>query len=311
MTKYNGVKKPLTPKLCLDKDHINNPQHSDRQHKMYIVLGALFILVFGLAAYFSKNRQKKSDLPRFLYRFWPNLIDSMTGKNILWYIFAIVMTIIIVRSGVDKEVQTFFQTVNPLGQTFAWICLRGGNFWHIGISLIIFGVGIKLKNRNLRIGGTAGIQATLTALLVVAELKFLSGRAAPLHIINGVRHESHFLQTDDPGNFRFDIWNHSFSDARLFWPSGHTATAIAVAAALTAFFPHKRWIPFVAYPLSFMMGTAMIEGDFHWFSDVVAGALIGHIIGWTVGKNFRNEWVRAPELKADPQADLNKQINSI
>jgi hypothetical protein len=31
----------------------------------------------------------------------------------------------------------------------------------------------------------------------------------------------------------------------------------------------------------------MIEGDYHWLSDIVAGALIGHIVGWVVGKQMR------------------------
>jgi hypothetical protein len=31
----------------------------------------------------------------------------------------------------------------------------------------------------------------------------------------------------------------------------------------------------------------MIDGDRHWASDVVAGALIGHAIGYSIGKAFR------------------------
>jgi hypothetical protein len=38
------------------------------------------------------------------------------------------------------------------------------------------------------------------------------------------------------------------------------------------------------------MGYAMIDGNIHWASDVVAGVLIGHAIGWTVGSDFRTRY---------------------
>jgi hypothetical protein len=30
-----------------------------------------------------------------------------------------------------------------------------------------------------------------------------------------------------------------------------------------------------------------MDRDSHWASDVVAGALLGHAIGWSIGRNFR------------------------
>ena len=38
------------------------------------------------------------------------------------------------------------------------------------------------------------------------------------------------------------------------------------------------------------IGIGMIEGDYHWASDVVAGALLGQVIGWTVGSHFRRAY---------------------
>jgi len=35
------------------------------------------------------------------------------------------------------------------------------------------------------------------------------------------------------------------------------------------------------------IGFGMVDGDRHWASDVIAGALIGHAIGYSVGKAFR------------------------
>jgi membrane-associated phospholipid phosphatase len=43
----------------------------------------------------------------------------------------------------------------------------------------------------------------------------------------------------------------------------------------------------IAYPVAAGIGAGMIVGDHHWASDVVAGALIGQAIGWSVGRSFR------------------------
>jgi hypothetical protein len=36
-----------------------------------------------------------------------------------------------------------------------------------------------------------------------------------------------------------------------------------------------------------LIGFGLIDGDHHWASDVVAGALIGHAIGYSIGHAFR------------------------
>lgn len=60
-----------------------------------------------------------------------------------------------------------------------------------------------------------------------------------------------------------------------------------MAAALSAYYPEHVWIPLVAYPTALLIGAGMIEGDHPWASDVLAGAMIGHAIGYSIGENFR------------------------
>lgn len=55
-------------------------------------------------------------------------------------------------------------------------------------------------------------------------------------------------------------------------PSGHTATAFAVAMALMAFFPHLK-VPLFAF--AFLIGLSRIVVNAHYFSDVLFGAAIG------------------------------------
>jgi membrane-associated phospholipid phosphatase len=61
-------------------------------------------------------------------------------------------------------------------------------------------------------------------------------------------------------------------------------------SSLVAFYPNEIWLPIVGYPFALAVGLGMIEGDYHWLSDVVAGGLMGYAIGWVIGRNFRQRF---------------------
>jgi membrane-associated phospholipid phosphatase len=115
--------------------------------------------------------------------------------------------------------------------------------------------------------------------------------ARPLPYEDGVPSEGPVsLSRSDDGRKWGDYGKWGVIGGGVAWPSGHTSSHMALASSLVAFYRDETWLPFVAYPLVATMGLAMVEGDHHWFSDVVAGALIGHAIGWTVGSNMRRKY---------------------
>jgi membrane-associated phospholipid phosphatase len=59
------------------------------------------------------------------------------------------------------------------------------------------------------------------------------------------------------------------------FPSAHTATAVAFAAALAWLYPRGRWWPFV---LAALVGCQRIESGAHFLSDVLWGAALGSLI---------------------------------
>ncbi|MBN2580457.1 MAG: phosphatase PAP2 family protein [Pirellulales bacterium] len=59
------------------------------------------------------------------------------------------------------------------------------------------------------------------------------------------------------------------------FPSAHTATAVAFAAALSWLFPHGRWWLFF---LAAMVGCQRIQSGNHFPSDVLWGAALGSLI---------------------------------
>lgn len=66
----------------------------------------------------------------------------------------------------------------------------------------------------------------------------------------------------------------------LSFPSGHTSNAFALATVANAHFGAKVGIP--AYLAAGAIGFSRIEKDAHNLSDVLAGAVVGYIVGRTV-----------------------------
>jgi membrane-associated phospholipid phosphatase len=80
------------------------------------------------------------------------------------------------------------------------------------------------------------------------------------------------------------------------WPSSHTTVAVAMAVAVYTLFPKQRWLGFVALLYAFYVGIG-VSMTIHWFSDFVAGAIFGSVVGVVVGKCF------APGRGSTPSQD--------
>ena len=67
----------------------------------------------------------------------------------------------------------------------------------------------------------------------------------------------------------------------LSFPSGHTTQAFAVATVIAEHYP-QFWVRCVAYGTAALVGASRIEQNAHFTSDVVAGAILGTLVGRTV-----------------------------
>jgi|AGTN01.1.fsa_nt_gi PAP2 superfamily. len=68
----------------------------------------------------------------------------------------------------------------------------------------------------------------------------------------------------------FTDWSYSF-------PSGHAQTAFAIAAVLSAYIPRRYNL--ITYLLAAAVGMSRIYLGVHYFTDVIAGAAVGTLIG--------------------------------
>lgn len=145
---------------------------------------------------------------------------------------------------------------------------RPGSFI-IGGSL--YAVGRLAGSRRMADLGLHGTEALLLNEAITRLVKGLAGRGRPL------------LNREDARDFELGRGFGSRNYASF--PSGHTSSAFAAAAAVTAeagaWWP--RWKPLIG---TVMFGGASLAGlsrmynNKHWASDVVTGAALGSFVGW-------------------------------
>jgi membrane-associated phospholipid phosphatase len=208
-----------------------------------------------------------------------NLVGCFKGRTIVWHLAAIALTAIIVMSGLDWRY--FLATRSPALHEWLWPAIGIGMLLPIALPLTLFGLGIIIQNARTVLTGWAIGQAALLGYLVSITYKAFTGRIHPAHNVG----------EDISRVFRF-----GFLRGGVFWgwPSSHTTVAFAMALAVFTLFPKQRWLGIVAILYAFYVGIA-VSMTIHWFSDFVAGAIIGSVVGFVVGKSF----VRQAALATD------------
>jgi undecaprenyl-diphosphatase len=74
-----------------------------------------------------------------------------------------------------------------------------------------------------------------------------------------------------------------------------TATALALVLAFLPAGPNRRMWEWIAVGFSFVMAFSRVYLHAHWFSDVVAGVLLGAgvaLLSFAVAAEVRNIWFR-------------------
>jgi membrane-associated phospholipid phosphatase len=72
------------------------------------------------------------------------------------------------------------------------------------------------------------------------------------------------------------------------WPSSHTTVAFAMSVCLITLYPKNKKLILFALLYAFYIGLG-VSVTIHWFSEFVAGAIIGSVIGMVVGRSFKTK----------------------
>lgn len=202
-----------------------------------------------------------------LYLDWPVLVP----------IAAVGATWLLVESDVDAEVERWAVRQNETVSAIISVPpLIAGFFVPVAVPLLF----MRSEDAFIREGGLAAGQAVGVAFAVTNLLKAITGRIPP----------DRTPPNDIYERSRTFNWGFLREGVVTGWPSGHTMTNMAMASALSAYFHESTRIKVLSYGWAFYVmfaATYGIQGGVHWFSDVVAGGMMGWLIGNVIGKKFR------------------------
>jgi membrane-associated phospholipid phosphatase len=175
----------------------------------------------------------------------------------------------------DRPLAKFFHVLahRPHGGYFARV-LEGPNplVGLAALMLVVSAAWIIISQRGFGLYSRAGLAAGIAGLLTDAvkpELKFVFGRTWP----DSWKGQHPSFLAD--GVYGFHLFKHG--GAYQSFPSGHMAVACAILAVLWVYLP--AWRP-ATICIAVVIGAALVVLNFHFLSDVVAGALLGTLIGW-------------------------------
>ena len=209
-------------------------------------------------------------MKQFLVTLPRNLIGCFQGRNLIWHFVAILLTVILVLSGFDWR--WFLATRNPALWSWMFPAVVIGGLLPLALPLFLLVVGFIIQSSRTVLAGWAVGQAALLGSLISSTYKAFTGRVHPTHSVG----------EDISHVFRF-----GWLRGGVFWgwPSSHTTIAFAMAVTVFTLCPKQRWLGWMAILYAFYVGIG-VSLTIHWFSDFVAGAIIGSVIGVVVGTSF-------------------------
>lgn len=208
----------------------------------------------------------------FFYKLYKNITQCYKGINLLWQGVMIVLTFILVNTGFDWFYYNATRGATLQAFLFPAVIL-GFVVPVLGCATILI-YGAITKNKKILNTGYALSQAGILGYLISSFYKIFTGRVGPMHSLTSKMDISHM--------FRFGFWR---GGAFQGWPSSHTASSFAISVALVMLYPKNKFIKYTAIIYALYIGIG-VSTNIHWFSDFVAGAILGTIIGISVGKSF-------------------------
>ena len=157
--------------------------------------------------------------------------------------------------------------LHAIGAAFNW----WGGPGVIWFAAILWLGGRALKRPLVSTIGLRGAEGIAVASAISGILKGFAGRARP------------FVTPDEPWHWSF---LHGWTDAKYFsMPSGHTTATFAFAAAITIASARMTWMARLSlvsasFASAILVAFARTYTNQHWFSDVLAAALLGGMTGF-------------------------------
>ena len=162
----------------------------------------------------------------------------------------------------DQDIQDWAQTSRtPASDAVMRVMEKGGDAAYLtGLLAGIYLAGEVGPSRGLRKTAVLGLESLAVSGAVVLSMKCLFGRARPELAL--------------PSN-HFEPF--TFQASYMSLPSGHAASAFAVATSI-ACQVDSLVADVLLYGLAGVVAVSRVHDNKHWASDVLLGAVLGHVI---------------------------------
>jgi membrane-associated phospholipid phosphatase len=188
----------------------------------------------------------------------------------------------------DEDIDSW---ARPQKQKHQWVNKTSPVISQFGSSLGLYSVlasgvvSAAFKNEKGVQTSLLATQAWITSGIWTQIIKQLTGRERPKasyifsHIEGGRWHGifSKYLEVspDDRSRMSYDAF-----------PSGHTASAFAIATVYATQYSDHKAVPIIFYSAASLVGISRLTEHEHWASDVFVGALLGYASGKQVVKHY-------------------------
>ncbi|MBD3415456.1 MAG: phosphatase PAP2 family protein [Candidatus Aminicenantes bacterium] len=230
-----------------------------------------FILFFSLCGENSLYGQDRTKEHRFNKEYIQNLFDdslNIYSSPYQWDSADYLRLSAVVGTGLvlfifDEDIYDWSQKNKTVFSEEAsnYVTDFGHGIFLAGLSTVLYTAGELSDNDRLRKTGLHSLQSWLTTGFLVLTFKFCTGRFRP--------EEGEGAYSFRP--LQFSNKNHSF-------PSGHAASAFAVAAVVSEY-SDSFVLDAFCYGLAAGVALSRVHLQEHWMSDVFIGSVIGHFIG--------------------------------
>lgn len=195
-------------------------------------------------------------------------------RCLVWHAAAIVLTYLSVISGFDWYYFTHTRFANLFELTVPAALL--GFFVPITFPIVAYYWGQWRGSVQLKRVAIAVAQAEALGWLISSLYKAFTGRIQPEFLPSTVVH-------DISRQFNF-----GFLENGIFWgwPSSHTTVAFAGVAALICLYPKNKPLALAAGAYALYIGLG-VSVSIHWFSEFLAGAILGTLIGVVTARAVR------------------------
>jgi membrane-associated phospholipid phosphatase len=242
------------------------------------IFSVLLMLIFPSAKLMASDQDDKMPVFKDLFHNMDqNLWHSFSNGYGLYHLAAAGLSYGLIKGGADWDYHSFMQENQAIPRAgFAGVI--AGGLIPLTVPFFLYFKGKSVQDARLMYTGLALGQAAMNGLLITSTYKTFTGRKPP-HDLNNNR-----MEQDYSDDFNFGFMRRGIFDG---WPSGHTTNAFAMAAVLWEMYPENQQLKIYSGAYAFFIGLS-VSTNIHWFSDFVAGALIGYSIGKSVGQSFKN-----------------------